>query len=68
MTSQEEKVQRFLTGRKSKSSESPGATFQLPPALKMTWYFDTFFEKAIVVLGFFALLWTIIKLIFLRTL
>lgn len=58
MTSQEEKVQRFLTGKKSKHSET-GATFQLPPALKMAWYLNNWFEKALFILGFFAILYTI---------
>lgn len=47
-------------GKKSnKSSESPGATFQLPPALKMTWYLNNWFEKIIFVAGFIALIWSI---------
>lgn len=61
MTSQEEKVQRFLTGKKRDKAE-PGATFQLPPILKMDWYLSSWIEKLLFVLGFFALIWTIFSL------
>lgn len=38
---------------------NPGAIFQLPPALKMTWYLNNWFEKFIFIAGFFAILYTI---------
>lgn len=59
MTSQEEKARRFLMGKKSKKVSESGAVFQLPPALKMAWYLNNWFEKSIFVLGFFAILYTI---------
>jgi hypothetical protein len=62
MSTREEKVQRFLMGKKSKSSEPAGLKIQLPPFLKMDWYLSSWFEKAIFVLGFVALLWTIFSL------
>lgn len=61
MSTQEEKIQRFLTGKKSKTSEKV-ATFQLPPFLKMDWYLSSWIEKLLFVLGFVALLWTIFSL------
>jgi len=58
MGKKERQAMRLL-GIKRESSESPGAVIQLPPALKMTWYLNTWFEKLIFVLGFFGILYTI---------
>jgi hypothetical protein len=61
---QQDKVNAFLRGKKK---ESP-VTFGLKNSVfGKTWYLESKFEKAIFVLGFLALLWTIFKLVILRT-
>lgn len=60
MSSQEEKVKRFLhinQGRKGEEAKVSLEAFTLP------WYFEKSWEKIILVLSCATLLWTIIKLI-----
>lgn len=58
MGKKERQAMRLL-GIKEGKSDKPGATFQLLPALKMAWYLNNWFEKALFILGFFAILYTI---------
>jgi len=58
MGKRERQAMRFL-GIKEGKSDKPVASIGLPPALKMTWYLNTWFEKLLFVFGFFATLYTI---------
>jgi hypothetical protein len=61
---QQDKINNFLRGKKK---ESP-VTFGFKNSVfGRDWYLSSFWEKTIFVLGFFALLWTIFKLVILRT-
>lgn len=62
MSSREEKIQRFLTGKKK--FEQPTLDFKNSFFFK-DWYLSNWFEKLIFVFGFIALLWTIFELLFL---
>lgn len=59
MGKKERQAMRLL-GIKEGKSDKPGATFQLPPFLKMDWYLSSLFEKLLFVLGFIALIYSIL--------
>lgn len=63
MGKQEKQLMRALGVKSGKKDETPKVTFLKNSGLYKTWYFETWFEKLIYVLGFVALVWTIIKLV-----
>ena len=63
--SQEEKVARMLGIKTGKKGEEVKAKFDLSNMwIGKVWYFEHWFEKIVLTLSFFALLWTLFKLVF----
>ena len=67
MTSQEEKVARALGIKTGKKNEKANVTFLKNATFiqnfKKTWYFDTWFEKIIYILGFIALAYSVARIL-----
>lgn len=68
MTSKEEKVRRFLMGKKSEKELNKPIINWKNSFFGQDWYLDKLWEKAVFILGFLALLWTIFEILFLHRL